>query len=405
MASKEVEFNVVIAEVADARQEEASDTFAQAFGLDPTVAQQILKSAPIVFLTNASKAEVKALTPRLIEVSKAGIEFRITARPASRVPKVNWPMRPQFAVGAGPANGGQSATFNLQNNAFVCPSCGETFLFRTVGRLPLGEAPAEGSSASLAVPAPAAAPARPAPAAPPPKSGPSRSAGPVVSAAKPAPAPKPAVKRAPAPPPPPAEEPLELLDEPPGVGEEPAPEAAPELEAEPAAESAGEPAEQAAAPEGELLPDEPAAAPAGGDEILDAPLEADLVEPAAEQEDVSAPPPRPAAAQETAKMMAPEEEPSLAEEAAPDQPAAPPAAASGETYNVFLSKIASNDKKEQAAKLISEMKGCPIEEARELAGRLIIPLLRDAPRSEAEAALNKFKSIKITGRMTLSKKK
>jgi ribosomal protein L7/L12 len=85
--------------------------------------------------------------------------------------------------------------------------------------------------------------------------------------------------------------------------------------------------------------------------------------------------------------------------------AAAPSGGTGDTFNVFLSKITSNDKKEQAAKLISEVKACPIEEARELAGRLIIPLLKDVAKADAESALNKFKSIKVTGRMTISRKK
>jgi len=355
---KEAEFHVIVADVDKARLDAAAEAFAAAFGLEASISHQIVKSAPIVFLAGASKAEVKAITPRLIEVSKSGIEFRVTTRSVQKIPKVNWPVRPQFAFGTGPEDAGRSATFDFERNIFVCPCCGETFLFRRVGRPPLGDA----------------------------------------IAAEP-----PAARAAAAPPPPPAPRPTPSLDETavPPPQEEAA--AEPEPEPEPADNLlAEEPvtAEEALLPQEGLAPvEEPAPEPAPAP--VEPPLEVEVEEPE------PPPPPKPAA-----KPVAASPKPAPKPAAPPPPPPAPAEAeaepepeAAGDTYNVFLSKITSNDKKEQAAKLISEIKSCPIDEARELAGRLIIPLLKDVPKADAEAALNKFKAIKITGRITISRKK
>jgi ribosomal protein L7/L12 len=346
---KEVEFHVLVADVDKSRLDEAAEAFAGAFGLEPSVSQQIVKSTPIVFLASASKGEIKAITPRLIEVSKAGIEFRVTSRGVQKIPKVNWPVRPQFAFGTGLADGGRSANYNFEHNVFVCPCCGETFLFRRVGRPPLG----------------AAKPAAPAVAA----------------------APHPAVA--------PAAEVSDLTPEP----QPAAVQAEAEMPAEPAdnllAESGPLPASEQLLTEEDLAAQQQAQAPAVEEAALPE-------EPAGAGADVAeeAPPPEPPPAPPPAKKpaAAPKQAPAPAEEADAEAPAT-------DTYNVFLSKITSNDKKEQAAKLISEMKGCAIDEARELAGRLIIPLMKDVAKSDAEAALTKFKAIKVTGRMTVSRKK
>ncbi len=350
---KEVEFNVLVAEVDKSRLDGAAESFSAAFGLEASVAQQIVKSAPIVFLLGASKAEIKAITPRLIEVSKAGIEFRVTTRSVQRIPKVNWPVRPQFAFGTGPEDAGRSARFNFERNIFVCPCCGETFLFRRVGRPPLGEGESQAPAAQAPAPPRAA-----------PKAMPSLDETAV---------------------PPPQEEPAQE----------------PEIQAEPADNLLAE--EPPAPEEDALLPQEEELAPP------EVPAPEPAPEPALDEEPEPPPPPKPVAAAKPAPRPAPVAAPKQAPPPPPEPeaeaPAESPEAASGEAggYNVFLSKITSNDKKEQAAKLISEIKSCPIEEARELAGRLIIPLLKEVSKAEAEAALNKFKGIKITGRMTASR--
>jgi ribosomal protein L7/L12 len=75
-----------------------------------------------------------------------------------------------------------------------------------------------------------------------------------------------------------------------------------------------------------------------------------------------------------------------------------------ETYNVFLSQIASEEKREDAAKLLVEFRKCTLEEARELVTRSMIPVAKDVSKSEAEVALHRFRMIKVAGRMTLARK-
>lgn len=137
------EFSLIVVEVDPAMTGEAAESLAEAFHLDSTVAQQVLKSAPIVFARGLTKHEIKSITPKLIDLSKMGIEFRVTARSTGKLPKLNWPVRPHFTAGG---SGGPSITpaFEWDDSAFVCPSCGEAFLFKRLGQLPLGPTPQEG---------------------------------------------------------------------------------------------------------------------------------------------------------------------------------------------------------------------------------------------------------------------
>src|SRR6185436_4151597 len=159
MASDAGEFSLIVVEVESARIADAAKAFGRAFNLDDTIATQICKSAPIIFAQKLTKQEVKAITPILGELSKSGIEFRVTARVAGKLPKVNWPVRPQFTAGGAPAVAGLA--FEWDNNAFVCPGCGESFLFRRLGKLKLAEAPvvvgSNGAEAAAAAQAPAMA--------------------------------------------------------------------------------------------------------------------------------------------------------------------------------------------------------------------------------------------------------
>ena len=141
------EFSLIVAEVDPAMIDEAAESLAESFHLDPAVSLQVLKSAPIVFARGMTRHEVKSISPRLVVLSKMGIELRVTARPTGRMPKLNWPVRPQFTAGN---SGGPhlNPAFDWQDAAFVCPSCGEAFLFKRMGSLPLGPTPAEESTAA-----------------------------------------------------------------------------------------------------------------------------------------------------------------------------------------------------------------------------------------------------------------
>jgi ribosomal protein L7/L12 len=348
--AKEVgEFNLIITEVDAGKAGDAAGAFSRAFSLDETLAGQILKSAPIIFATKLTKSEVKALTPKLTELSSQGMEFRITARVAGKVPKVNWPVRPQFtAAGSGGPNG---LAFEWDNNAFVCPGCGETFLFRRLGKLKLSEGAVATASAS---PETRSVPAM----APAPKAAPATKAAP-----KPAPAPLPA-------------DDIGFADD-----------------------AANDVALPEPAPEGELQGVEGVEPLPGEGESLDLPDsveeikldEADLA-PAVEAEPDAAPEP---AAEPVEELSAAAEE---HQEAAEAPAAAGPA--DGELYNVFLSKITDRSKQDKVAELISKVKGCSINEAKDLTSRLVIPIAKNISKAQAEDILGQFKKIKIFGRMT-----
>lgn len=134
------DFTLIITGADPATLADAAKAFAGAFSLDPDVANAVLKKTPVIFAQKLTKHEVKAVTPKLTELSQKGLEFRLTARPAGKLPKLNWPVRPRFtAAGSGAVVG---LAFDWEDTAFVCPSCGEAYQFKRVGKLPLGPAPA-----------------------------------------------------------------------------------------------------------------------------------------------------------------------------------------------------------------------------------------------------------------------
>jgi hypothetical protein len=358
MAPEAGEFNLIVVEVESARIADAAKAFGRAFSLDDTIATQICKSAPIIFAQKLSKQEVKAITPVLGELSKNGMEFRVTARVAGKLPKVNWPVRPQFTSGGAP--GVTGLAFEWDNNAFVCPGCGESFLFRRLGKLQLAEAPvvvgSNGAEAAQVAAAPALA--RSAAAPQPVKASVSASSDSgFAESALPAPRAVGVEGVAPL-----AGE-GESLDLPEAVDEikladEPAPEAPMLPDAEPL--PAAEPLEELPGSDGGF----------GSDAEPLAPTE----EPAAEP------------------VEAPEAETAAPEEEVGGEP--------GELYNVFLSKITDTSKRDKAAELIAKVKGCSTGEAKELTTRLVIPLAKNVSKGKAEDILNQFKKLKIFGRMT-----
>src|SRR5258707_1251969 len=114
MAPEAGDFNLIIVEVESGRIPEAAKALAKAFSLDENVANKVCSGAPINFAQKLNKQEVKAITPVLGELSKSGIEFRITARLPERLSKLNWPIRPQFTAGGSPAVSGQ---FNFESRS------------------------------------------------------------------------------------------------------------------------------------------------------------------------------------------------------------------------------------------------------------------------------------------------
>jgi hypothetical protein len=360
MAPEAGEFNLIVVEVESARIADAAKAFGRAFNLDDTIATQICKSAPIIFAQKLTKQEVKAISPTLGDLSKTGMEFRVTARVAGKLPKVNWPVRPQFTAGGAPGVNGLA--FEWDNTAFCCPGCGETFLFRRLGKLQLAEAPVViGSNGAEAAQA-AAAPAHAARAASPQpvKASVGSSSDDDGFAESALPAPRAVGVEGVAP----LAGEGESLDLPEAIdeiklGDEPAPEAPMLPDAEPLPNA--EPLEELSGSDGGF----------GSDAEPLAPTEE---EPAAEP------------------VAEPEAEAPVAEEEAPNE--------TGELYNVFLSKITDTSKRDKAAELIAKVKGCSTSEAKELTTRLVIPLAKNVSKNKAEDILNQFKKLKIFGRMT-----
>jgi ribosomal protein L7/L12 len=328
------EFNLIIEKVTSP---EGATFLSEAFGLDPGLTQAMLKTTPIIFATKLTKAEVKALTPRLQELSKRGFEFRITARTA-KLPKVNWLVRPNFAL---PSTGNAGAiTFDFQNTAFVCPTCGDTFVFARVGQIPLTEG---------TPPAPPSTPA----AAPP--------ASKTATSSQPAAVVQPKQNK--------PTEPLKLeLDENKGAN----------------------PNSFADADLVEPLTDE--ALESGDVSKRDVP-EIDL-------SSIEGPPQADGAAAKTSVNLSAALDESLAE-MEPGTATATPAPGTGDDlYNVFVPEVKDKTRLEEVVKLVAQVRGISEDEARKLTKRVMIPVAKGVPKDEAEKILMQFKKIKTTGRMT-----
>jgi hypothetical protein len=95
---------------------------AHTFSIGEALATKLCQSAPVILADGLTKSDVKEYSPKLADLSKSGLEFRITARPTHGIPKVQW-------EGGQPFGGGEPG-FLLGNSAFVCPTCGEGFLFQ-----------------------------------------------------------------------------------------------------------------------------------------------------------------------------------------------------------------------------------------------------------------------------------
>jgi hypothetical protein len=98
--AEDLHYCIVVTGAPVAGAEVAAARFAEILGLDTDVSLQIVKSAPIRFLADATKAELQVLRPKLLEASRVGITFRITLESDTKIPNVNWPVRPTFEPGS-----------------------------------------------------------------------------------------------------------------------------------------------------------------------------------------------------------------------------------------------------------------------------------------------------------------
>lgn len=341
------------------RLEEAAGRMAEELAVEHDMAVQILKGAPILFINGLTKTEVRALTPRLQKISEAGVEFRLTQSPSAQVAKVNWPIRPAFAPGGGPTAG---VSIGWDRGTFSCPGCGETYAVRRLASADGVPAPAPAKAAAL--------PTAEAEAEAPPPPAPSRVEGPADDTSLDA-----AVDMM-----------ADLGDEPPPEAPAPEPAAAPaaapaddlgnlddllssdqgdplDLDAAFGTEAAGEekPPEAAPAAEPAASPIEPSLDDLGGDDLI--------------------------SSMEGA-------EPPAAEAAAP-----PAEDEGGERFNVFIASL-KDDKRQEVAKLISDFRKIPMDEAIKLTKRAMIKAADKVGKTAAEKLVNELKKIKISARMT-----
>ncbi len=443
-------FDIILSSVDEAQTEALAPQLAKAFSLDPESAATILRSAPIVFLQGVAKPDVRTVKKHLLEISKSGAEFTITTQAAAELPRVIWAQRPKFGEAAS-GDLVHELRWDFGKNAFVCPGCGEAFLLRRIGPLAkrLTAATAAQPAATAAKPSAPAAPAKAAPAAASSRQG--RSAPvdepleavvplesiemlekgsveeggeealtpppPARKGGKPAPAPA----RGKAPPPPKVEEAEELVEVEEAEELEPAVELPADklsedidlggedeeaMEVEELATDSGEEveeleeAEEEEAEEAEELEDieeveEAPRAPARGGRGVAASKEKEKssVEKAPARSPARLTYPKPAAAKAAEEEEEEEKESGGGDDEGSDDV----------QFSVFLSRIPTPDKQSQAAKLISEIRGVSVAEAKELASRMVIPVLKDVSQAEAEKCLEKFKKIKISGRMTKKK--
>jgi hypothetical protein len=129
---QDLTYSIVITNVFPERINSLSTEFANVFGLESSLVTQILKGSPIIFAEKLPRNDIRAIKPKLLELSKGGIEFTITTEVSSFMPKVLWTIPFRYIEGK-TGDLLKSVNFQWNGNAFSCPSCGETFVFQRIG--------------------------------------------------------------------------------------------------------------------------------------------------------------------------------------------------------------------------------------------------------------------------------
>lgn len=117
-------YNLIIRHVDDSGSPEVINAFAKAFSLPLDASKNILSSCPIIFTRDLSKSDYKAILRTLIELSKLGIEFKVTSNPGD-ISEVKWAQKP--AIASGTLKAGQ-CTIATNQPTIACPNCGELFV-------------------------------------------------------------------------------------------------------------------------------------------------------------------------------------------------------------------------------------------------------------------------------------
>jgi len=79
------------------------------------------------------KNSLKILKGRLVGLSKMGVEFMLSTRLSATIPRVVWPGKTPNYTEAPSGDLIKFVDFQWRGNAFVCPNCAETFVFKRMG--------------------------------------------------------------------------------------------------------------------------------------------------------------------------------------------------------------------------------------------------------------------------------
>ncbi|MFA5794371.1 MAG: hypothetical protein WC980_04810 [Candidatus Brocadiia bacterium] len=313
---------------------------ASTFGMNEEAAEQVLISAPVAFVTNINKDAVRMLKPELIKLSQKGIEFIVSTKLPPTMARVIWPSKFNFQE---LPNGkiAQYVDFQWRGNAFVCPNCGETFVFKRVGNPFNTFMKAQESAAA------------------------EQAEGRVVE--------------------------VQPMD---GSAEETQTEEGPVAEPPPAEGETVEPTPiEDGGEEVEMTPMDEAPAEDGVVE-LEPVAEETPAEPAAEPVDILQEQPQP--------RQTPAPRLTTTAKAPPKEVVMEAASTETNEYSLFLAAI-PQAKKEEAAELISEIKGIQIAQARQMANRSMIPVLKDVSETVAKECLARFKQVGLNGQIIKKK--
>lgn len=124
-------YHIIITGINESLLPQAVKEFALACNLTDEISGQILKNSPITFLSNLSRNEMKSIKPKLLYLSKSGIEFTVSPTLSPDIPGVIWPIPSYYKQIAG----GKILNYidyQCDNNAFICPKCGESFIFQRI---------------------------------------------------------------------------------------------------------------------------------------------------------------------------------------------------------------------------------------------------------------------------------
>lgn len=372
----EKRYSIYISAFSGKNLQEAANILSRNFNIQVADARKILENVPVFFMSNLTKKEIRTLKGKLVSVSKYGVEFTISAQEVPYLAKVNYKGDGKQVAGV------ESNWYNL---AFSCPHCKNLILLKPALQREVSE----------------------------------------ESHVKKIVAEQPEIE---------VESKEEILEKQPivegeqvvveqelqtqeveqqqdlqeeiGRGAEIQPEnvleeqVAPDVLAEEAAGSAiaeepGETGVEAAQEEIIEIKEEMEEPEVMQVSVEQQEQESEQQEPVVVEE-------QPAVVEEQAPVVLEEEQPAVVEQEAPavQTHRGIPENYTGPRYRVFVSNVTGEEKKEQAAQLVSELTGIPYEEAIEKFKKIIVPVFQEATEEQANNAITRFKELKIKATKT-----